>query len=596
MGGIDRVSTSAFDATNAPESRKAALRVVQTGGTITQSVASRWVAGGSLCPFCRLGKEDPYHRFWACPKWYNTRQAVLGSCTRASLEATVGRPSLTTGVFLADPALLAAQAAAESAGHCPPVVALPPEVWTDGSCTHPRDSMLRRAAWAVVGSPPWAPYPRFRYGHWEANHWPSRTLGTCLGFDVRAAAIIDAQYLIGCMARCAAGQPPAALLDSKNGDLWRLLLRPFPVKWVKAHLTAAQAVIDGVSERDRLGNEAADVACSFLVIANNPCLALVTARASHLSAAMVVQTVLARIQEAALEAHHSPGTTIAKRKWKRRRPTILIRKIVARPRPPPLPLQLPQGPTVIHSVVIDRGPLPETMYGRLSCSTCLRSVRGTGRWAAFARSICGHFPGAVHFTRQTALHDLWPAARGWVCLRCRLPVAPGRRASAALASCPLPEVLRSDGQPCLQARLHLQVNVATIADWHSARRLVPQVVIAPNVPPPLPSLRWLDHWKMRYGRTDVCLQCGKSSAVTSVIPLDSTSCPGPVDPPPSSLTAPLRAGSFDLALSTSPRSWTERAHLLGWQAVGRGALAPAYLVPSRGGAHGGPVVASMPPD
>ena len=339
-----------------------------------------------------------------------------------------------------------------------------------------------------------------------------------------------------------------------------------------------------------------------LATANNPCQALVSARASHLSAALIVQTVLARIQEAALVAHHAPGTTIAKRKWKRRRPTILARKIVARPRPPPLPIQLPQGPTAIHSVVIDSGPLPVAMFGkkvtswRLSCSACLRSVWGTGRWAPFARSLCGHFPGAVHHTRQSALHDLWPAERGWVCLRCRLPVAPGRRASAALATCPLPEVLRPDGQPCLQARLQMQVNVATIADWHVARRLVPQVVIAPIAPPPLPVLRWRGHWKLRYGRTDVCLQCGKSSAITSVLPLDSTSCPGPVDPPPSSLTTPLRAGSFDLALSSSPRSWTERAHLLGWQAIGRGALAPAYLVPSRGGAFGGPVVASMPPD
>ena len=41
VDGFDRSSTFAFEATSAPESRKAALRVVQTGGTITQSVASR---------------------------------------------------------------------------------------------------------------------------------------------------------------------------------------------------------------------------------------------------------------------------------------------------------------------------------------------------------------------------------------------------------------------------------------------------------------------------------------------------------------------------------------------------------------------------
>ena len=133
------------------------------------------------------------------------------------------------------------------------------------------------------------------------------------------------------------------MLDSDSGDLWRLLIRPFAIKWVKAHLTAAQAVAAGVSERDRLGNDAADVACSTLATSHNPCQALVTARATHLAAALVVQTVLALIQEAALEAHHSPGTTIAKRKWKRRRPILLIRKAVARPRPQPLALVQPKG-------------------------------------------------------------------------------------------------------------------------------------------------------------------------------------------------------------------------------------------------------------
>ena len=61
----------------------------------------------------------------------------MGSYTRAALEAIVGRPSLTAGVFPTDQALIAAQAAAETAGHWPQVVVLPPEVWTDGSCTTP---------------------------------------------------------------------------------------------------------------------------------------------------------------------------------------------------------------------------------------------------------------------------------------------------------------------------------------------------------------------------------------------------------------------------------------------------------------------------
>jgi hypothetical protein len=601
-GGFDRVSTDAYGTTSAPESRKAALRVVQTGGTITQSVATRWVPGGSLCPFCRFGKEDPYHRFWVCPRWHAIRASSLGAHSRSSLEATLGRPSLTTGVFPPDQSLVDAQALAESVGSWPPPIPLPGEVWTDGSCTHPQDPLLRRAAWAVVGGPPGYPtlgasmvIGRQTIGRAELSAlvWVSMCGG--------ASAIIDAQYLIGCMARCAGGLPPAALLDSANGDLWRLLLRPFPVRWVRAHLTTAQAVEAGVSERDRLGNDAADIACSRLATNSNPGPHLISARATHLEAALVVQTVLATIQEAALTAHHAPGSTIAKRKWKRRRPALLVPRKAPRPRPPPLALVAPAGPTAIHSIAIERGPLSASLFGphviswRIACTNCTRSALGTGRWAAFARSVCGSFPGVVHYVRTSAPHDMCPAVHGWVCLRCRLPVAAGRRASAAQATCPVPEVLRADGQVCLQSRLQLQINRATIIAWHTARRVVPQVVPAPSAPPSR-LLRWLEHWCLRYGRTEVCLRCGKSAAVNSLTPLRSTSCPGLIDPPSTALTIPLRAGSLDEALSSSPCSWTERAILLGWQAIGRGGFPPAYLVPSRGGAHGGPEVASMPPD
>ena len=65
IGGIDRVATLSFDNGAAPESRKAALRVVQTGFAITQSIAARLVHGGKACPYCKLAIEDVHHRFWA---------------------------------------------------------------------------------------------------------------------------------------------------------------------------------------------------------------------------------------------------------------------------------------------------------------------------------------------------------------------------------------------------------------------------------------------------------------------------------------------------------------------------------------------------
>jgi hypothetical protein len=82
--------------------------------------------------------------------------------------------------------------------------------------------------------------------------------------------IIDPQYLVGCFARFASGFSPAAPLDGEGGDLWRLLLRPFHARWVNAHLSAAQAKVAGVSERDRINNDAADRACLELAAAHPP--------------------------------------------------------------------------------------------------------------------------------------------------------------------------------------------------------------------------------------------------------------------------------------------------------------------------------------
>jgi len=106
VGGIDRTATLSYDDGAAPESRKAALRVVQTGGAITQSIAARWVHGGKLCPYCRLAIEDVHHRFWACPRWYHKRVSSLGTYTRRALADIVGEQPLLTGIFPSDPSFL----------------------------------------------------------------------------------------------------------------------------------------------------------------------------------------------------------------------------------------------------------------------------------------------------------------------------------------------------------------------------------------------------------------------------------------------------------------------------------------------------------
>jgi hypothetical protein len=238
VGGIDRSATLSYDNTAALESRSAALRVVQTGGAITQSIATRWVHGGKLCPYCKLAIEDTNHRFWACPRWYYKRTSTLGTYTRRALADIVGEQSLLTGIFPSDPALVAAQHAAEAAATWPQPRQLPDEVWTDGSCIMPTDPLLRRATWAVVGYPEQG-YPTLACAQVIGRQTIGRAeLSAVVWVSMcgSSTSIVDAQYLLRCIARCAEGRPPAVLLDSSNGDLWRLLLRANPCRWVKAHL------------------------------------------------------------------------------------------------------------------------------------------------------------------------------------------------------------------------------------------------------------------------------------------------------------------------------------------------------------------------
>ena len=123
-------------------------------------------------------------------------------------------------------------------------------------------------------------------------------------------------------------------------------------------MNAVEALRVGFSEKDRCANDDADAACSALADAHNPTPEHLAARAAQLAAAMLVHMVMASIQEAALEEHHRPGTAIAKHKWARRRPVVPVRKPVARPHPAAVAIQQPAGPTVIHSGVINPGPLP----------------------------------------------------------------------------------------------------------------------------------------------------------------------------------------------------------------------------------------------
>ena len=184
------------------------------------------------------------------------------------------------------------------------------------------------------------------------------------------------------------------------------------------------------------------------------------------------------------------------------------------------------------------------------------------------RSICGAHPMAVHARRENLPHSLFPVFGGWACLRCRLPVAPGRRAAAEVAQCPFPEVLGLDGLPCLSSRLQLQSNADIIAAWHVFRKADGTITIAAPPVAPIARLQWQSHWKLVVGRTSVCLKCGKSASIRARNSLDSSSCIGAVESPSGALTGPILAGAFDAALAAATSTgWCERAAQLGWSPV-----------------------------
>jgi hypothetical protein len=117
--GIDRFLTLQYDRSDAQEVSKAALRVLQTGGSIVQKVAAKWVPGNGRCPFCLLAVEDINHLIWLCPRWAMIRQQGLRTYTRAAIESILGNFAMCTGILPSDPLLVAAQAAAEAHGYWP---------------------------------------------------------------------------------------------------------------------------------------------------------------------------------------------------------------------------------------------------------------------------------------------------------------------------------------------------------------------------------------------------------------------------------------------------------------------------------------------
>ena len=117
-GGLDLQATRRAEGRRWPEAHRAALRVVQAGGIVTQSVACKWKRERA-CPFCGAPTETPAHRFYACPRWDADRQRLGAGFDRQSLARFLSPFTLVTGLMPTDRRLQLAQRSAEAAGFWP---------------------------------------------------------------------------------------------------------------------------------------------------------------------------------------------------------------------------------------------------------------------------------------------------------------------------------------------------------------------------------------------------------------------------------------------------------------------------------------------
>ena len=205
----------------------------------------------------------------------------------------------------------------------------------------------------------------------------------------------------------------------------------------------------------------------------------------------------------------------------------------------------------VHLLTPLFGPVPESIAScpaarpvswAVQCVRCSRTALGTGRWTAFAKTTCS--ADLVDMPRhETRLHHLARVPNGWCCLRCDLCVSPARRASAATARCPVPELVSPTGQDLLAARPWLGCAVRLAHQWRLfARACAPAPHPGPPPSPPEASavaasavgsvglvvgavqLRWTPHWVLTGVGRSACLRCGLTGRTRDPARLHATAC------------------------------------------------------------------------
>ncbi len=331
-GGIDRWATRRlFAAGTLGPQASGALRAVICGNVVTESLAAKWTGRSACCPHCQLADEDQEHRFWQCPAWDVGRgmalaampPEALGSVSPVELRRLLPDGVARTGT-LPLPARLAGMADAASCEDPSLPPQAPPQsdaprstVWTDGACLHPTDPLLARAAWGLrceaLALCNWGGPVDGAQTAQRAEVMAVLAASRAVGGPIDLAS--DSEFVVKSCAKLAAGANPC---DWAHSDLWAQIephVRSGRIRarWVPAHKTQSQARQLGLSERDRLGNSAADSNAGAAARQRLPHASVIAERKRALGALEAAQRVLAA-------THHSAIAANAQRSGERRQP------------------------------------------------------------------------------------------------------------------------------------------------------------------------------------------------------------------------------------------------------------------------------------
>ena len=367
------------------------------------------------------------------------------------------------------------------------------------------------------------------------------------------------------------------MLQGPNGDLWCLVLRSVGMSWIRAHTNETVAVSLGFAALDRAGNAAADHAALAQARLLRPPLNHRLARGRLRKAIRLSQVMIAEVQIAAIAANRVRLPKIKYKRRIKRRFCMRRPRKGPRPRPTSLAAHLGEGPPdALHMLSVAYGPPPESIATSrrlvfpwaLHCSRCVRIISGTGRWSAFGRTLCTASPAYLAHSWSEGPHVLARVAGGWACVKCGLAATPARRAAAARALCPVPDLLGPDGRPVVAARPWVAQYVRLAVSWRTSLRAPPPPPVPLVDPAVLPVLRlqWSNHWVLSGVAGSSCLRCGLSARRRDPRRLQGTPCPGVVLAA-AALVGPLLAGRFDVALAAALPAWVLKARELGWVPV-----------------------------